>query len=164
MPVTLQNQVVLIIGASSGIGRETAILFAREGAKVMAAARRQDRLLGLQKTLAAEGRPIEIEACDASVKADMEQLAQHTRARLGPIDVMVYVTRHEHARPLASAWRPDIWDRMLSVNLSGAYHATSAVLPAMRERKSGHLIFISSVSGLVCRMSRAPRIRPPNAG
>ena len=149
MPVTLQNQVVLVIGASSGIGRETAILFAREGARVMAAARRQDRLLGLQKALAVENRPIEIHACDATRAADMEQLAAHTRERLGPIDVMVYVTGTNTPDRSLKRLKPEIWDRMLAVNLNGAYYATSAVLPSMRERKSGHLIFIASISGLM---------------
>jgi len=149
MPVTLQNQVVLVIGASSGIGRETAILFAREGARVMAAARRQDRLLGLQKALAGENRPIEIHACDATRAADMEQLAAHTRERLGPIDVMVYVTGTNTPDRALKRLKPEIWDRMLAVNLNGAYYATSAVLPSMRERKSGHLIFIASISGLM---------------
>jgi len=149
MPVTLQNQVVLVIGASSGIGRETAILFAREGARVMAAARRQDRLLGLQKALAVENRPIEIHACDATRAAEMEQLAAHTRERLGPIDVMVYVTGTNTPDRSLKRLKPEIWDRMLAVNLNGAYYATSAVLPSMRERKSGHLIFIASISGLM---------------
>jgi serine 3-dehydrogenase (NADP+) len=155
MPVSLQDQVLLVIGASSGIGRETAILFAREGARVMAAARRQDRLLGLQKALAADGLPIEIEACDATHAADMERLAAHTHQRLGPIDAMVYVTGTNTPDRSLKRLKPDIWDRMVSVNLSGAYYATAAVLPAMRERKSGHLIFISSISGFVPDVSGA---------
>jgi serine 3-dehydrogenase (NADP+) len=155
MPVTLQNQVVLIIGASSGIGRETAVLFAREGARVMAAARRQDRLLGLQKALAQEGLPIEIQTADASHPAEMEQLAQHTRERLGPIDVMVYVTGTNTPDRALKRLNTGIWDRMIAVNLNGAYYATAAVLPSMRERKSGHLIFISSISGIMPDVSGA---------
>ncbi|MGO9258404.1 MAG: SDR family oxidoreductase [Bryobacteraceae bacterium] len=155
MPVTLQNQVVLIIGASSGIGRETAILFAREGARVMAAARRQDRLIGLQKALAQEGRPIEIQTADASHAAEMEQLAAHTRERLGPIDILVYVTGTNTPDRSLKRLNPGIWDRLIAVNLNGAYYATAAVLPSMRERKSGHLIFISSISGFVPDVSGA---------
>ena len=60
MAERLTNQVVVVVGASSGIGRETAVLFAREGARVMAAARREYRLSGLKKELAAEGHAIEI--------------------------------------------------------------------------------------------------------
>jgi serine 3-dehydrogenase (NADP+) len=155
MPVTLQNQVVLVIGASSGIGRETAILFAREGARVMAAARRQDRLLGLQKALAAEGFPIEILSCDASQADEMERLAAHTRERLGPVDVMVYVTGTNTPDRALKRLNTQIWDRLVAVNLNGAYYATAAILPSMRERKSGHLIFISSISGLVPDVSGA---------
>ena len=78
MPVQLKNQVVLVVGASSGIGRATAVLFAREGCRVMASARREDRLLGLQKQLAEEGHAIEIASADAAKVKDMEQLAKLT--------------------------------------------------------------------------------------
>jgi len=155
MPVSLENQVVLVIGASSGIGREIAIRFARERARVMAAARRRERLLGLQKVLASEGLPIEILACDAAHAAEMEQLARHTREHLGPIDVMVYVTGTNTPDRALKRLNTEIWDRLVSVNLNGAYYATAAVLPSMRERKSGHLIFISSISGLVPDVSGA---------
>src|ERR1022692_3855822 len=92
MAVKLTNQVVLVIGASSGIGRETAILFAREGARVMAAARRKDRLRALQQELAAENAAIEIAVADASSLEDMEGLVRHTRERMGEIDILVYAT------------------------------------------------------------------------
>ena len=73
MPVSLKDQVVLVLGASSGIGRETAILFAREGARVVASARRGDRLRAWQEQLAKEGHPIDIAPADASASAEMEQ-------------------------------------------------------------------------------------------
>ena len=155
MPVSLQNQVVLVIGASSGIGRETAVLFAREGARVMAAARRQDRLLGLQKALAAEGHAIEIQTADAAQAAEMERLAAHTQERMGPVDVMVYVSGTNTPDRSMKRLTPQIWDRLVSVNLNGAYYATAAVLPSMRERKAGHLIYVSSISGLVPDVSGA---------
>src|ERR1022692_992670 len=147
MPVTLKNQVVLIVGASSGIGRETAVLFAREGARVMAAARREHRLKELQLSLAQEGHAIEISPADASNASAMEDLARLTRERLGEIDILVYATGTnivERALPRLNA---ELWDMMIGVNLNGAYYATRAVLPAMRERKSGHLIYIASISG-----------------
>jgi len=72
MSVSLKNQVALVIGASSGIGRETAVLLAREGAHVMAAARRADRLQQLQETLAQEGHTIEIASADASDATAMD--------------------------------------------------------------------------------------------
>src|SRR3954454_18369142 len=92
MPVSLKDQAVLVVGASSGIGRETAVLFAREGARVMAAARRQERLADLQQQLASEGHPIEIATADASDAGQMQELGKQTVARFGRVDIMVYVT------------------------------------------------------------------------
>lgn len=155
MPVTLQDQVALVIGASSGIGRETAILLAREGARVMAAARRQDRLLGLQKALAQEGRAIEIATADASSAAEMEQLAARTQEKLGPVDILVFATGTNTPDRAMKRLKAEIWDRLIAVNLNGAYYAAAAVLPSMRERRGGHLIFVSSISGLTPDVSGA---------
>src|SRR5438874_11637620 len=88
MPVKLENQVVLVLGASSGIGREAAVLFAREGAKVTAVARREDRLRELQSSLAAEGHPIEIMAADAASASEMERVA----GRAGHVAILVFST------------------------------------------------------------------------
>lgn len=147
MPVSLKNQVVLVVGASSGIGRETAVLFAREGARVMAAARREDRLKELQLSLAVEGLAIEISPADASHASAMEDLAQLTRERLGEIDILVCATGTNILERALTRLNAELWDMMMSVNLNGAYYATRAVLPAMRERGSGHLIYIASISG-----------------
>jgi serine 3-dehydrogenase len=147
MSVSLKNQVALIVGASSGIGKETAILFARDGARVMAAARREDRLKQLQDSLATEGHSIEIAAADASNASAMDDLATLTRERLGEIDILVYATGTNIKDRALTRLNNELWDRMISVNLNGAYYITHALLPAMRERKSGHLIFIASISG-----------------
>ena len=92
MPVNLKDQVVLVVGASSGIGRETAILFAREGAKVMASARREDRLQQLRQEMQGERRTLEVFAADASAPDQMKKLADQTRSKLGPVDILVYAT------------------------------------------------------------------------
>ena len=155
MAERLTNQVVIVVGASSGIGRQTAILFAREGARVMAAARREDRLRGLQQELAAEGFPIEIAIADASKTADMNRLVEDTRKKLGEIDILVYNTGTNIKDRALSRLTPELWDMMISVNLNGAYYATRAVLPAMRERKAGHLIYVASISGIVPDISGA---------
>jgi serine 3-dehydrogenase (NADP+) len=147
MPITLKDKAVLVVGASSGIGRETAVLFAREGAKVMASARRHERLQELQEALKKENLEIEIHAADASKPADMEQLAQHTAERFGKIDIVVYSSGTNTPDRALTRLSADIWDTMVGVNLNGAYYITRAVLPAMRERGSGHLIYVSSISG-----------------
>jgi serine 3-dehydrogenase len=147
MPVTLKDQVVLVVGASSGIGRETAVLFAREGARVMAAARREHRLQELQLSLAGEGHAIEIASADASQASAMQDLVRLTRERLGEIDILVYATGTNIMDRALTRLNTELWDMMMSVNLNGAYYTTHAVLPAMRERRSGHLIYIASISG-----------------
>ncbi len=146
---SLKDQVVLIVGASSGIGRESAILFAREGAKVMASARREDRLRELEP----EG--IQIFVADASESSQMERLAEHCLQQYGRIDILVYATGTNVPDRSMQRLNTEIWDMMLSVNLNGAYYITQSVLPGMRERQSGHLIYISSISGLVPDVSGA---------
>jgi serine 3-dehydrogenase len=151
----MQNQVVVVVGASSGIGRETAVLFAREGARVMASARREDRLRKLQSEMSGEGFMVEIFPGDASKPGDMERLAQQTKEKLGPIDILVYASGTNTPDRALTRLSPPVWDRLIGVNLNGAYYATSAVLPSMRERRAGHLIYIASVSGMVPDISGA---------
>ena len=151
----MQNQVVQVVGASSGIGRETAVLFAREGARVMASARREDRLRQLQRAMHDEGFLIETFAADASKPGDMDNLARQTRERLGDIDILVYASGTNTPDRALTRLTPPIWDKLIAVNLNGAYYATQAVLPSMRERGAGHLIYIASVSGLVPDISGA---------
>lgn len=151
MPVNLEKQVVLVVGASSGIGRATAVLFAREGARVMAAARREDRLAALKK----EVPSIETAIADVAKVEDMERLARETESRLGPIDILVYNTgTNIKDRSLANL-TPPRWDMMLQVNLNGAFYITQAVLPRMRDRQAGHIIYVASISGIVPDVSGA---------
>jgi NADP-dependent 3-hydroxy acid dehydrogenase YdfG len=155
MPVSLKGQVVLVVGASSGIGRATALSFAREGAQVVASGRRGDLLRRLQEESAKEGNPMEIAPADTSNAAEMEQLGQRTRRQFGTIDVLVYSAGTNTPDRAMTRLNPEIWDMMLSVNLNGAYYITRSVLPCMREKRSGHLIYISSISGLTPDVSGA---------
>jgi NADP-dependent 3-hydroxy acid dehydrogenase YdfG len=155
MGVSIGGQVVVILGASSGIGRAAAVLFAREGAKVVAAARREDRLQLLKAELAKEQRDITVRSVDASRPADMQQLAQETLAHLGKIDVLVFATGTNTPDRSMERLNPEIWNSLIDVNLSGAYYATHAVLPSMRAARAGHLIYISSISGVITDVSGA---------
>jgi len=147
--------VVLVVGASSGIGKETAVLFAREGAKVMASARREDRLQSLKDELAKYGFSISTAAADAGKVEDMDRLAKQTVSELGPIDILVVAAGTNTPDRALKRLRPDIWDMMVQTNLNGPYYITQAVLPSMRERGAGHLIYVSSISGLVPDVSGA---------
>jgi NADP-dependent 3-hydroxy acid dehydrogenase YdfG len=147
MPESLKNQVVLVVGASSGIGRATAVLMAREGAKVMASARRKDRLEQWKQEMTAEGHTVDTFAADAVDPAQMDALAKATIEKFGPIQIMVYATGTNTKDRTMKRLNPEVWNELISTNLNGAYYATQAVIPAMREARFGHLIYISSISG-----------------
>ena len=151
MSVSIQNQTVFIVGASSGIGRAATVLFAREGAKVVAAARREDRLQALKQELAKEQRDITVRVADASKPEEMQHLAQ----TVGKIDILVFVAGTNTPDRSMERLSPEIWNTLVEVNLNGAFYATHAVLPSMRSAGAGHLIYISSISGLVPDVSGA---------
>ena len=155
MPQSISGQVFLILGASSGIGRATAALFARRGAHVVAAARREDRLHSLQEELTAEKRDITIRRADVSSAGEMVQLAQETLSAFGKIDALVYASGTNTPDRSMERLNPDIWSNLIEVNLNGAYYATRAVLPAMRSARSGLLIYISSMGGVIPDLSGA---------
>jgi serine 3-dehydrogenase (NADP+) len=155
MLVSLSGQVVVIVGASSGCGRAAAVLFAREGAKVVAAARREDRLQSLKEELAGEQRDITVRRADASKVEDMQQLAQEALAKFGRIDILVFASGTNTKDRAMDRLTPEIWNSLLDTNLNGAFYATHAILPSMRRAGSGHLIYISSISGLLADVSGA---------
>lgn len=144
----LTNRRVLVAGASSGIGRATAVMFAREGAQVMASARREDRLRELREELTKEGREIAIHPADAGSRKELEELHRATVAAIGEVEILVYATGTNTPQRAMKSLTPELWDELVSVNLTGCYHLTRLVLPAMRQAGSGHLIYISSISGL----------------
>jgi NADP-dependent 3-hydroxy acid dehydrogenase YdfG len=144
----LTNQKVLVVGASSGIGRAVAVAFAREGARVMASARRGNRLQELQAELAKEGHEIAVHAADAASRQQLEELHRATVAAIGEVEILIYATGTNTPHRSMKGLAPEIWDEMLAVNLSGAYHLSRLVLPAMRRAGAGHLIYISSISGV----------------
>jgi NADP-dependent 3-hydroxy acid dehydrogenase YdfG len=155
MAVSLKNQVALVVGASSGIGRATALQLASEGVSVMAVARRKDRLRDLEAEANGGGLTISVLDADAAKHAHMQRAAEETRKRFGKIDLLVYATGTNTPDRSLRRLRPEIWDNLLQVNLNGAYYATEAVLPQMREAQSGYLIYVSSISGLTPDVSGA---------
>jgi len=155
MSVSVSGQVVVIVGASSGIGRAAAVLFAREGAKVVASARREERLQALKDELAKEQHAITIRPADAANPKDMQQLADETLKQFGKIDLLVFATGTNIPERAMDRLNPELWNEMIAVNLNGAFYATHAVLPSMRTAGGGHLIYISSISGIVPDVSGA---------
>ena len=155
MPVSLKDKVVLIVGASSGIGFAAASLFAGEGAKVMASARRENRLRSLQDSLKTSGQSIEIYAADATQPAEMERLIEQIEKKFGRVEILLFAAGTNTVDREMSRLTVETWDMMMNVNLNGAYYVTQAVLPSMRQAQDGHLIYISSIAGLLPDMSGA---------
>ncbi|MEI9973186.1 MAG: SDR family NAD(P)-dependent oxidoreductase [Ignavibacteriota bacterium] len=129
------------------LGARPAVLMAREGAKVMASARRKERLETLQKEMAAEGHTLATFVADATDPAQMNALAEAARQKFGPIQILVYATGTNTLDRAMTRLNPTVWNELITTNLNGAYYATQAVVPAMRQAKFGHIIYISSISG-----------------
>lgn len=155
MPISLKGESVLIAGASSGIGRATAVLFAKDGARVMASARRMDRLKQLQDELAKQGHTIAVFPADASDPAQMEALAAAATGEFGRVDIAVFSSGTNTPDRSMKRLKVEGWDELIRVNLNGAYYFTRALLPAMREARKGYLIYVSSISGKVPDVSGA---------
>lgn len=130
-------------------------MLARDGMKVMASARRKERLEQLQAQLQGEGAEVDIFAGDAGKPADMEALAAATEKRFGKVDLLVYATGTNTPDRALTRLTVDIWHELVQANLNGAYYITRAILPAMRAAKSGHLIYVSSISGKIADVSGA---------
>lgn len=144
--MSIEGKVVIITGASSGIGEATAKELGANGAKLILAARREENLKSLQNKLQKEGVDVTYKTADVTSNEQMEQLAQFTLDKYGQIDVII---NNAGLMPLANLNKKkvDEWNTMIDVNIKGVLYGIGAVLPHMRERKSGHIINISSVAG-----------------
>ena len=142
----IQNKVVIITGASSGLGEATARRLANNGAKLMLAARREDRLKSIAADLENAGGTAQYKVTDVSDRAQVEALARATKQAYGRVDVLVNNAGLMPLSPLA-ALKVDEWDTMVDVNIKGVLYGVAAVMPIMKEQKSGHIINLSSVAG-----------------
>lgn len=142
----IQNKVVIITGASSGLGEATAKRLAASGAKLMLAARREDRLKELVAAIAQSGGTATYRVTDVADRAQVETLAKETLSTYGRIDVLINNAGLMPLSPLDQV-KVEEWDQMIDVNIKGVLYGIAAVLPIMRQQKSGHVINLSSVAG-----------------
>ena len=142
----IKEKVVLITGASSGIGEATARLLASQGARIVLGARRTDRLEKITAEISADGGTAEYRALDVTNLADMQAFADFALKSFGQIDVIINNAGVMPLSPLHEL-KIDEWNRMIDVNIRGVLHGIAAVLPHMRARKSGHIINLSSIGG-----------------
>ncbi|GGJ84337.1 oxidoreductase [Streptomyces camponoticapitis] len=141
------SKVVLITGASSGIGEATARRLAASGHRLVLGARRTGLLAALARSVRAAGGTADHHELDVTSLESMRSFVREARERHGRVDVLV---NNAGVMPLSmlDALKTDEWDHMIDVNIRGVLHGIAAVLPVMREQGAGHVVNIASVSGL----------------
>ncbi|MBN6151842.1 SDR family oxidoreductase [Xanthomonas sp. AmX2] len=146
MNTALSSKVVLVTGASSGIGEATARCLARQGHRVVLGARRTDRLEALAAQLRDDGAQVAFRALDVTDMQDMSAFVAFAEATFGPVDVIVNNAGVMPLSPL-NALKVEEWNRMIDVNVRGVLHGIAAVLPGMEARGRGHVVNVSSIGG-----------------
>lgn len=140
------NKTVLVTGASSGIGRATALRFAKAGASVAAVGRDRSALTNLQEAISgAEGTCVPIEA-DLLSPGALDMVISRTVAELGGIDVLVNAAGHLTSGTIETT-SEDAWDNMFNINLRAVFQLMQKALPSLIERR-GNIVNVSSVTGL----------------
>ncbi|MDX3984504.1 MAG: SDR family oxidoreductase [Achromobacter sp.] len=142
-----QSKVVLITGASSGIGEATVRMLAAQGHRLLIGARRTDRLAALAATLDAGGNNVSYQSLDVTSADSVNAFARFALERFGKIDVIVNNAGIMPLSPLRAV-KVDEWDRMIDVNIRGVLYGIAAVLPTMEAQGYGQVINISSIGGL----------------
>jgi len=143
---TFTDRIAIVTGASSGIGRETALALAREGAHVALAARREAALAAVAQEIEALGREAIIVPTDVGCRDQVETLVACTLERWGRVDILV-ASAGDYVRASVDELTVEHVERSMRTNFYGALYAILAVLPAMRDQGSGHLVVVSSMDG-----------------
>jgi len=144
----LDKQVAIVLGASSGMGRATALAFAAEGARLVVGARRQAELDALLTEITGHGVEAVARTTDVAKRPDVDAAVQAAVDRFGKVDVLVNCAGVNVPNRQLARLDQAGWDRVIAINLTGAYHCTQAVLPRMRAQKGGLIIHVGSISGL----------------
>lgn len=146
MTNTIGNKIVVITGASSGLGAEAARYLAEQGATVVLGARRMERIKALAQGIEAKGGKALAVETDVTDRASVQNLVDTAVQTYGRIDVLLNNAGVMPLSPLEKL-RVDEWDLMIDVNIKGVLYGIAAALPHMKARKSGHIINVSSVAG-----------------
>ena len=144
----IKDKVAIVTGASSGIGFATALALSRAGAKVAIGARRVDKLEALAKQISENGGEVFFQRLDVTKREECENFAKAVLEKWNSIDILV---NNAGIMPLSffKSLKVDEWDRMVDVNINGVLYSTGAVITHMKEKKSGHIVNLSSVAGRI---------------
>ncbi|KAI8904604.1 hypothetical protein DFJ77DRAFT_484524 [Powellomyces hirtus] len=141
----LAGKTVLITGASAGIGAACAVEFAKEGCKLILAARRKEKLVEVQQQIAAQVPGVSVQPLELDVRD--RQKVFDAIATLDPVDVLINNAGLVIGLDTIATVTPTAIDTMLDTNVKGLLNVTQAVLPSMQHRNAGHIINVSSISG-----------------
>ena len=144
----IRNKVVIVTGASSGIGYATALKLSKAGAKVAAGARRVEKLESLKNEVQKGGGKILVKKLDVTRKEDCDSFINLVTKTWNQIDILI---NNAGIMPLSffKNLKVSEWEQMIDVNLKGMLYCTAAVIPYMITKKSGHIVNISSVAGRI---------------
>ena len=144
----IKGKVAIITGASSGIGYATALALSKAGAKVAIGARRVDKLEALAKKITDNGGEVFYQKLDVTQRLECDNFAKAVLEKWNSIDILV---NNAGLMPLSffKSLKVDEWDKMIDVNIKGVLYSTAAVITHMKEKKSGHIVNLSSVAGRV---------------
>lgn len=146
MTENIQNKIIVITGASSGLGEAAARRLSAQGAVVVLGARRLDRIEALAAELRAAGSKALAQATDVVDRHQVQALVDSAVREFGRVDVLIN-NAGLMPQSMLDKLRIDDWDRMIDVNIKGVLYGIAAVLPQMQAQKSGHIINVSSVAG-----------------
>lgn len=147
--LTLRDQVAVVTGASSGIGKAIAIALAAEGARLALVGRREDALAGVRRAVLAAGAAAYSCAADLALDTGIERVAEGVRDHFGGVDVLVHAAAVISLGRLEDANTKDL-DRLFAINVRAPYALTRTLLPMLRARQ-GQIVFINSWLGLNAR-------------
>ncbi len=142
----IAGKVVVITGASSGIGEATSLLLAEQGAKVVLGARRLDRLEALAARIMNMGGEVAYASTDVKRRTDLSKLVRLASERYGKLDVLINNAGVMPVSPLDDL-RVEDWEEMIDVNIKGVLYGIAAALPVFREQGFGHFVNIASTAG-----------------
>jgi NADP-dependent 3-hydroxy acid dehydrogenase YdfG len=141
--MNIKDKVVVITGASSGIGKATAKRLAKEGAKVVLCARSEDELNELKENIEKEGGEALVVKTDVTKPEDFKNVVSQSVSAYGTIDILI---NNAGLMPLSyiEKFKTDEWMQMVDVNFKGVLNGVAAILPVMLENKGGHIVNLSS--------------------